>query len=201
MKQTFAIVFPLVRGLAFRWGAALLLLALAWGGLRGAQYALQPDWQKAEGALQTAQALLDEARTDQNDIATHRGSFDGLKAAGLFGGEPRAAWVEDLLRTAQALGLQSHASFTLAAPQPVELPEAEAVGARVSRHVLEYSLTRVHEIEALRFAQQYHQAHGRVSRPMACTWELPTPEGLTARCRVNFLHIDPVLAAGHNAGT
>lgn len=201
MKQSFALVFPLVRGLALRWGGALLLLALAWGGLWGARYILQPGWQKAEAEMQAAQALLDEARTDQGDIETHRGSFDALKAAGLVGGEPRAVWVEDLLRTAQALGLQSQTSFTLAAPQAVELPEAEAAGARVTRHVLEYSLARVHEVEALRFAQQYHQAHGRVSRPVACTWEQPTPEGLTARCRVNFLHIDPVPAAGHNAGT
>lgn len=201
MKQTFAIVFPLVRGLALRWGGALLLLALAWGGLWGARYALQPGWQTAEAQLQAAQALLDEARTDQGDIKTHRASFEGLKAAGLIGGEPRAVWVEDLLRTAQAQGLPSQTSFTLAAPQPVELPEAEAMGVRVTRHVLEYSLTRVHEVEALRFAQQYHQAHGRVSRTVACTWEQPTPEGLTARCRVNFLHIDPVPAAGHNAGT
>jgi len=201
MKQTFAFVFPLVRGLALKWGSALLLLVLAWGGLWGARYVLQPGWQTAEAQLQSAQVLLDEARTDQGDIAAHRGRFEGLKAAGLIGGEPRAIWVEDLLRTAQALGLQSQASFTLAAPQPVELPEAEAAGARVTRHVLEYSLTRVHEVEALRFAQQYHQVHGRVSRPVACTWEQPAPEGLTARCRVNFLHIDPVPAAGHNAGT
>lgn len=191
-------VFPLVRPLGFRWGAVLLVQLLAWGVLWGAQYVLQPGWQKSETQAQAAQAQWDEAQAEQDDLTAHRSRFEQLKAAGLVGGDPRAAWVDDLLRAARDQGLQERLGFTLAAPEALELDQAEAAGAQVRRHVLEYSLNRVHEIEALQFMQRFHQDHALIARPMACWLELPTPEGLTARCRVNFLHIDPAAAAAHN---
>lgn len=191
-------VFPLVRPQALKWGTVLLLLALAWAGLLGAQYVLKPAWQKSQAQAQAAQAQWDEAQAEQNDLTTHRSRFEQLKAAGLVGGDPRAAWVDDLLRTARDRGLQEQLGFTLAPPEALAMDEAEAAGAQVKRHVLEYSLNRVHGIEALQFMQRFHQDHALIARPMACWLERPTPEGLTARCRVNFLHIDPAAAAVHN---
>jgi hypothetical protein len=191
-------VFPLVRPLAIKWGALLLLLALAWGALWGAQRVLQADWQQAQSQAQAAQAQWDEAQAEQDDLTTHRSRFEQLKAAGLVGGDPRAAWVDDLLRTARDQGLQERLGFTLAPPETLAVAEADAANAQVRRHVLEYSLNRVHDIEALQFMQRFHQDHALMARPMACGLELPTPEGLTARCRVNFLHIDPADGAGNN---
>ena len=77
-------VFPLVRPLAFRWGAVLLVQLLAWGVLWGAQYVLQPGWQKSETQAQAAQAQWDEAQAEQDDLTTHRGRFEQLKAAGIL---------------------------------------------------------------------------------------------------------------------
>ena len=191
-------VFPLVRPLALKWGTVLLLQALAWCVLWGAQYVLKPTWQQSETQAQASQAQWDEARAEQDDLTTHRSRFEQLKAAGLVGGDPRAAWVDDLLRTARDQGLQERLGFTLAPPETLAVDEAEAAGAQVKRHVLEYSLNHVHEVEALQFMQRFHQDHALIARPAACWLERPTPEGLTARCRVNFLHIDPAAATVHN---
>lgn len=194
-------VFPLVRPLAIKWGAVLLLLALAWGVLLGVQHVSRPGWQNAQAQAQAAQAQWEEARAEQDDLTAHGGRFAQLKAAGLVGPDPRATWVDDLLRTAREQGLQERISFTLAAPEVVTLAGADTAPAQVKRHVLEYSLSRVHDIEALQFIQRFHQDHARVSRPMACRLEQPTPEGLSAHCRVNFLHIDPAPAGAHNQGS
>ena len=194
-------VFPLVRPLAMRWGAVLLLLALSWGALLGVQRVYQPGWQNAQAPAQAAQAQWDEARAEQDDLTAHRGRFEQLQAAGLVGADPRAIWVDDLLRTAREQGLQERIAFALAAPQGVDIAGADTASAQVKRHVLEYSLSRVHDIEALQFMQRFHHDHALVSRPMACRLELPTAEGLTVRCRVNFLHIDPAPAGDHNQGS
>lgn len=71
--------------------------------------------------------------------------------------------------------------------------------ARVQRHVLELQFARVHEIEVLRVLEQLRSRHALVSRVAGCVFEQPTPEGLSARCRVNFLHIDPLSGADQNA--
>lgn len=197
--QTFRThIFPLVRPQALGWGTVFLLLALVWAALLGAQYVLKPGWQKSEAQAQAAQAQWDEAQAEQDDLTAHRSRFEQLKAAGLIGGDPRAAWVDDLLRAARDQGLQEQLGFTLAPPEAVAMDEADAAGAQVKRNVLDYSLNRVHAIEALQFMQRFHQTHALIARPVACWLEQPTPEGLTARCRVNFLHIDPVAAATHN---
>lgn len=194
-------VFPLVRPLVIRWGAALLLLALAWAALLGVQRYYQPDWAKAQAQAQAAQAQWNEARDEQDDLIAHGATFEQLKAAGLVGTDPRAIWVDELLRSAREQGLQERIAFTLAAPEALAMRGAEAVPAQVKRHGLEYTLSRVHDIEALQFIQRFHRAHARTARPMACRLEQPTPTGLTARCRVNFLHIDPAPAGDHNQGS
>lgn len=199
MNALSPLLLPLLRPLLIKLGALLGVLALAWGGLYAVQQSLLPDWQQAQGQQQTAQALLAEAQADQTDLDTHRRTYELLKASGLLGGEPRAVWVEDLLRTATQLGLQAQVSFTLGSPQAVELPQAQAIGARVTRHTLDYTMTGVHELEVLQLTEQFMQTHQGVARLMGCALEQPTPNGLGARCRVNFLHIEPPAAPSHNA--
>lgn len=191
-------VMALVRPWFMRLGLALGLLGVVWGGAYATYDWLRPDWQQAQAQRQAAQARLDEARTDQKDIDTHRRTYDSLRASGLLGGEPRAAWVESLLRMATEMGLQGQISFSLATPAAVDLPQAQAVGARVTRHVLEFSLKGVHEVEALQLVERYVAAHEGVARLMGCSFDGPTPQGLDLQCRVNFLHIDPVTSPGHN---
>lgn len=200
MNVLWPLLLPLLRPLLFKLGALLGVLVLVWGGLYALQQSLLPDWQQAQGQQQAAQALLAEAQADQIDLDTHRRTYEQLKASGLLGGEPRAVWVEDLLRTSASLGLQAQVSFTLGSPQAVELPQAQAIGARVTRHTLDYTMTGVHELEVLQLTDQYMQAHQGVARLMGCALEQPTPEGLGARCRVNFLHIEPPATPSHNAG-
>lgn len=200
MNVLWPLLLPLLRPLLIKLGALLGVLALVWGGLYALQQSQLPDWQQAQGQQQAAQALLAEAQADQIDLDTHRRTYEQLKASGLLGGEPRAVWVEDLLRTSASLGLQAQVSFTLGSPQAVELPQAQAIGARVTRHTLDYTMTGVHELEVLQLTDQYMQAHQGVARLMGCALEQPTPEGLGARCRVNFLHIEPPATPSHNAG-
>ncbi|MDP2092617.1 MAG: hypothetical protein Q8K50_01810 [Hydrogenophaga sp.] len=200
MNVLWPLLLPLLRPLLIKLGALLGVLVLVWGGLYALQQSLLPDWQQAQGQQQVAQALLAEAQADQIDLDTHRRTYEQLKASGLLGGEPRAVWVEDLLRTSASLGLQAQVSFTLGSPQAVELPQAQAIGARVTRHTLDYTMTGVHELEVLQLTDQYMQAHQGVARLMGCALEQPTPEGLGARCRVNFLHIEPPATPSHNAG-
>lgn len=199
MKRLWPVVFPLVRSAVWALSGVLAALLLAMLALWGVRHFLYPGWQQAEAAQQAAQALLEEARAEQADVQAHLPQYQQLVAAGLLGGEPRALWVEDLLRILQEQGLQSHVSFTLAAPETVELPLAEAAQARVQRHVLELQFARVHEIEVLRVLEQLRARHARVSRVAGCAFEQATPEGLSARCRVSFLHIDPAPGADHNA--
>jgi hypothetical protein len=200
MNALLPLLLPLLRPLLIKLGALLCALAMVWGALYAVQQSLQPEWQQAQGQQQTAQALLGEAHADQTDLDTHRRTFEMLKASGLLGGEPRAVWVEDLLRTAVSMDLQTQVSFTLGSPQAVELPQAQAIGARVTRHTLDYTLIQVHELEVLQLTDQFMQAHQGVARLMGCALEQPTPLGLDARCRVNFLHIEPPAAPSHNAG-
>lgn len=199
MKRLWPVIFPLVRPAVLLLVGVVLALLLASAALWGVRYYLNPGWQKDQAAMQAAQSQLEEARAEQADVETHQRHYEQLVAAGLVGAEPRAVWVEDLLRITQDLGLQGHTSFTLAVPEAVELPQAEAAQARVQRHVLEIQLSRVHEIEALHLIEQLQARHGRVSRLASCLFEQPVPEGLAARCRVNFLHIDPAAGAGNNA--
>lgn len=199
MKRLWPVVFPLVRPAVWALAGVLAALLLAMLALWGVRHFLVPGWQQAEAAQQAAQALLEEARAEQADVQSHLPQYQQLVAAGLVGGEPRAQWVEDLLRILQAQDLQSHTSFTLAAPETVELPLAEAAQARVQRHVLELQFARMHEIEVLRVLEQLRAHHARVSRVAGCAFEQATPEGLSARCRVSFLHIDPLSGADQNA--
>lgn len=200
MNALLPLLLPLLRSLLIKLGVLLCALALAWGGLYAMQQSLLPDWQQAQAQQKTAQARLKEAQADQTDLDTHRRTYEMLKASGLLGGEPRAVWVEDLLRISTRLGLQAHIRFTLGSPQAVDLPQAKTTGARVTRHTLDYTLTRVHELEVLQLTEQFMQTHQGVARLMGCSLEQPKPEGLSARCRVNFLHIEPPATPSHNAG-
>lgn len=191
MKKLWPVIFPLVRSAVLMLAKVVLALMVISAILWGVRYFLYPDWQKAESALQAAQTQLDEAHTEQADVQAHLSNYRKLVAAGLVGGEPRAIWVEDLLRTAKELGLQDKTSFTLAPPEPVELSQAEAAQARVERHVLDVQVGPVHEIEALRLMQQLQARHAQITQVAGCQFTQPKPEGLTAQCRINFLHIDP----------
>ncbi|WP_286745303.1 hypothetical protein [Aquabacterium sp. UBA2148] len=199
MNQRWSVVRPLVRPalmLLVQVAAALMLMsAILWG----VQSFMSPDWRQADSTLQAAQAQLDEARQEQADVQTHLPRFHQLVAAGLLGGEPRAAWVEDLLHTARQQGLQDQVSFSLAAPESVELPQSELAQSRVQRHVLELQMTQVHEVEALRLIQQLQARHAEVTRMASCLFAQPTPAGLSVQCRINFLHIDPTPATDNNA--
>lgn len=199
MKRLWPVVFPLVRPAVWTLVGVLMAALASMLALWGVRYFLDPGWQQAEATQQAAQAQLEEARAEQADVQNHLHQYQQMVAAGLVGGEPRAVWVDDLLRILQQLDLQGQASFTLAAPEAVELPQAEAAQARVQRHVLELQFARVHEIEVLRVLEQLRQRHALVSRVAGCVFEQATSEGLSARCRVNFLHIDPAPGANHNA--
>jgi len=199
MNQFWPVVFPLVRPTVMLLAKVVIGLVLVSASLWGVKYFLSPGWLQVEASLQTAQAQLDEARLEQSDVQTHWPRYKQLVAAGLVGGEPRAIWVEDLLRTANELDLKDQVSFSLAVPEPVELPQAELAQASVQRHVLEIQMTQVHELEALRLIQQLQARHALVTRMAACLFAQPNPDGLTAQCRVNFLHIDPTPTADNNA--
>jgi hypothetical protein len=199
MKRLWPVVFPLVRPAVLVLASVLAAQLVAVLALWGVRHFLYPGWQQAEATQQAAQGQLEEARAEQADVHNHLRQYQRMVAAGLVGGEPRAVWVEDLLRILQQQDLQSQASFTLAAPEAVELPQAAAAQTRVQRHVLELQFARVHEIEVLRALEQLHQRHALVSRMAGCVFEQATPEGLSARCRVNFLHIDLIPGADQNA--
>ena len=198
MNQFWPVVFPLVRPTVMLLAKVVAGLVLVSASLWGVQHFMLPGWQQAEATLHTAQTQLDEARLGLSDVQTHWPRYKQLLAAGLVGGEPRAIWVEDLLRTAKELDLKDQVSFSLAVPAPVELSQAETAQASVNRHVLEIQVTKVHEIEALRLMQQMQARHALVTRMASCLFTQPNPDGLTAQCRLNFLHIDPAPATDNN---
>ncbi len=199
MSPQMRVVYPLVRRSIWGLAGVVLALLLASVALWGVRHFLAPDWQRAQSAMQEAQNQLEEIRSQEADVQAHGTDYAQLVAAGFVGGEPRAAWVEDLMNGVQTLGLQSRIGFTLAPPEVLPLDQAEAAQAQVQRHVLQWELVRVHDIEALRLVALVQARYKRVSRLDACTFEQPGTEGLTARCRVNFLHIDPVPGADNNA--
>lgn len=190
MKQLWPEVFPLVRPAVLTLAKVVTALVVVSAALLGVRHFLLPGWQQAESALQSAQTQLDEAHAEQAVVQAHLADYRQLVQAGLVGGEPRAAWVEDVLRTAKELGLQDRVGFTLAPPEPVAMPEAEAAQARVERHVLDVQVRAVHELEALRLIQHLQARHAQIAHMAACQFNQPTPAGLTAQCRINFLHID-----------
>lgn len=199
MNLLLPVLLPLLRPTLIRLAVLLGVLSAFWGAFYVAQRWFKPSWETAQFDLQTAQTALHEVRSDQKDLDTHRRTYESLKASGLLGGDPRAFWVEDLLRVAAEMDLSAQISFTLGSPQAIDLPLADAVGARVSRHVLEFSLSRVHDDEAVRFIDRFTRSHQGVARLVGCAFEHPTAEGLSARCRVNFLHIEPPKNVTDNA--
>lgn len=195
MKQVWSVVLPLIQPTLMLLMKVVAGLALMSAALWGAQHLMSAAWQQADATLQGAQAQLEDARLERVDVQAHLPRFNQLVAAGLVGGEPRSEWVEDMLRTAKAMNLQNRVSFSLSPPEPVEVPQAELVPARVQRHVLELQVTEVHEIEALRLMQAVQAHHAPVSRMAACLFDSPSPTGLTAKCRIHFLNIAPLPAA------
>lgn len=191
MNEAWAVVSPLVRSSLLVLTKVLAGLALMFLMLWGAQRFMSPSWAEADASAQAAQAGLDEARRELADVRSHLPQFNQLLEAGLVGGERRSDWMDDFLRTVKASGLQGHVSFTLAPPEWLALPEAEAAQAKVLRHALEFQVVGVHEIEALRLIQQIRGQHGPVSRMAACLFEAPEPTGLSAKCRIDFLNIAP----------
>ena len=134
MKRLWPVVFPLVRPAVLTLAGVLVAQLVAVLVLWGVRHFLYPGWQQAEAAQQAAQGQLEEARAEQADVQNHLRQYQQMVAAGLVGGEPRAVWVEDLLRILQQQDLQGQVSFTLAAPEAVELPQAAVAQARVQRH-------------------------------------------------------------------
>ena len=190
MKQLWAVVFPLVRSSVLNLAKVVLAFLVLSAALFGVRYFLLPNWQEAEAALQSAQAQLDEAQAEQADVQAHLDGYRRLVDAGLVGTEPRATWVEDVLRSAKDLGLQDRVGFNLAPPESVAMAEAEVAQASVGRHALEVQVGPVHELEALRLFEQLRARHAEITQIASCQFSQPNPDGLTARCRINFLHID-----------
>ena len=199
LNPLWSAILPLVRPAAALLLATLLVLALASGALWGARLYLAPQWQQAQAERLGAQAELELARAEQADADAHLPRFRQLVADGFVGGEPRAAWVEDLLQAAGELGLREQLSFQLAPPEMLALPQAQDAQAQVQRHVLQIELRQVHEIEALRLLRQLQARHPQVAQLAGCSFEQPAPEGMVVRCRVNFLHIAPLPAQANNA--
>ncbi|PWW47687.1 hypothetical protein DFR36_10260 [Melaminivora alkalimesophila] len=199
MRRPWTELLPLVRPAAALLLAVVLVLALAASALWGVRLYLSPQWQQAQGERQSAQAALEEAHAEQADAAAHLPHYRQMQASGFIGGEPRAAWVEDLLAAATHLGLRERLSFQLAPPETVAMELAQEAQVQVQRHVLQVELQQVHEIEALRLLQGLLAQHPQVARLAGCSFEQPGAEGLTVRCRVNFLHIAPLPAQANNA--
>jgi hypothetical protein len=197
--KPWALLWPLLKREAVVWIVLAGAMVLAWTGLEFWLQRLLPAWQAAQATLQTAQTELTQAETDQLDFETHRRTFEQLKASGLMDGDPRAGWAEEVQRLATARGVRSQLTFVLAPPEPIDLPQAQAIGARVTRHPLELHLAGVHEIEALQFMSEVMAQHKRVARLQGCAFDKRDAATLAMKCRVNFLHIDPTPAAAENA--
>lgn len=192
------VLWPLLKREAVVLLIVIGAILLGWSGLIFWFQHLLPPWQTVQTSLQAAQAELAQAQADQLDFDTHRRSFEQLKASGLMDGEPRAGWAEEVQRIATNKGLLSQLTFVLAAPESVELPQAQAINARVTRHLMEIQLTAIHEIEALQFITTVVEKHNGVARLNECTFDRRSPS-LDMKCRVNFLHIEPATANAQNA--
>ncbi len=199
MNRQWTVILPLVRPAVALLLAAALVLALASGALWGVRLYLAPQWQQAQAERQAAQGELELARSEQADAAAHLPRYRQMVADGFVGGEPRAAWVEDLLQIAAGLGLRDQLTFQLAPPEILPLPQAQEAQAQVQRHALQVELRQVHEIEALRLLQQLQARHPQVAQLAGCIFDQPAAQGLAVRCRVNFLHIAPQPAPANNA--
>jgi hypothetical protein len=163
-------------------------------------YHLTPSWQTAQSNLQAAQAELSQAQADQLDFETHRRSFDQLKASGLMDGLPRPSWAEDVQRIAEEHHLRSQLTFVLLPPESLDLPQAQAINAHVTRHTMEIQLSGVHDIEALKLITSVMEKHNRVARLEHCSFNRRSIN-LDMKCRVNFLHIEPASINAQNTSS
>jgi hypothetical protein len=166
-------------------------ILLAWSGLAFWFHHLLPPWQAAQATFQAAQTELTQAQADQLDFDTHRRTFEQLKASGLMDGDPRPGWAEEVQRLATAYGVLSQLTFILAPPEAIDLPQAQAINAKVTRHPMEIHLASIHEIEALQFITAVVEKHKGVARLANCSFDKRDAATLVMKCRVNFLHIEP----------
>ncbi len=183
-------LWPLLKRDVFILLTLVGFLTAVWGALIFWSHHLAPSWQTAQSNLQAAQAELSQAQADQLDLDTHRRSFDQLKASGLMDGLPRPTWAEDVQRIAEAHHLRSQLTFVLLPPEVLDLPQAQAINARVTRHAMDIQLSGVHDIEALTLMTHIMDKHNRVARLEHCSFDRRATN-LDMKCRVNFLHIEP----------
>lgn len=199
MSDVWPMIMPLLRRQLLGALALLLLLGGTWGGLWYWHGSLLPAHDQAQAELAAAREALERAHTDQAEINAHRQTFEGLRASGLIGEPQRAVWVDDLLVGARDLGLDNLLSYTLAAPEELQLAQAQEVGAKVTRHVLTWDLKEAHELDALRLVRRLVQARHGVARLAGCSLALSGDAALSSQCRVNFLHIEPAAPPAQNA--
>lgn len=166
---------------------------------------------QAQAELATRQAALTGKQNDLRDIQAHIDEFHALEQRGLLGRGDREGWVEQLLASQQRTGLPPTLTYALQASKPLSqqsgpttdgtaqaptTPEdPAAAGPRF--HDLDLTLSDIHEEELLVLLQDY-AAHvkGRF-RVHACSLADPTPQGLSAQCRLRFFTVPlPVKTPG-----
>lgn len=192
------VLWPLLRKNVVALLITLGFILVGWSGLSFWFHHLTPLWQTAQSGLQAAQAELTQAQADQLDFETHRRSFEQLQASGLMDGAPRAGWAEEVQRIAEYHHLSSQLTFVLMPPEALDFPQAQAINARVTRHVMEIQLTGVHDIEALKLITSVIEKHHGVARLVHCSFDRRSVN-LDMKCRVNFLHIEPTSTNAQNA--
>ncbi len=191
---------------------ALVVLSLA--GFFASSYwheTVHADLAQAQTELSARRAKLAVKQIDLQGIEAHVSEFHALSQRGLLGRGDREGWVEQLLASHQRVGLPPTLTYALQASKPLSQqagsgPEAapqtstspeDSAGGGPRFHDLEFTLSDIHEEELLVLLQEYAaRVKGRF-RVQACTLLDPTPQGLSAQCKLRFFTVpQPTKAPG-----
>jgi len=146
--------------------------------------------------LESAQrASLEQKDIDLKNLQAETGRFSALRQQGLLGNPDRAAWVEQLLASYQALGLSMRdLAYTMHPPQALLVSGPDAApaaptdqGART--YDLDFTMTNTHEEDVLALLGHVRIHVKGLYRVQACHLSGPKETGLTARCTLRFFNM------------
>ena len=204
MKPVQAILLQSRRALLALAGAAAVATALVLGSMFLSSH-LKEGVDQDSAQTNTLQAELQQKQTDLNNIQAHIEKFHLLKQQGLVGTADREGWVEQFGASRQTVGLGT-ATVTYSLEPPKAVSEAAATPAddpaavvvdptAPLQHDLQFDMQGIHEVELLKFLQDYKTRVDGQFRIEACELGNPSATGLEAKCTLRFFNLPDVAKA------
>jgi hypothetical protein len=178
------------------------LLVLCLASLLGSHYwsaQQQASLARSQNERSMQAATTSAGTAELQYLQSHIVRFQQLVQLGMVGQPDREAWVLELQASHRRAALPGPLQWTLHAPELLATSDAGAAtpthDSQAQAHELEFSLSGVQEEEVLALLQDFGARVKARMRVDSCSFDQPTPEGLSAHCSLRFFTLTGT--AGH----